>query len=585
MNAAARKVGEEVKPAGKLALSAALVVFLVLATWQSRTFMVWAEETMVHSSPAVPVIAAGSPGVADEPRFEPSCTAPDEKFGLSDGRPRAFACAFGRRWPVMIAPYLGGFPYWPAGLLLPLHHGNVLALRLWGLLIGLTSLVLTYAVVRRLRGERLAGLSVLSMALTPAFIAVHSTLVEFETLPWMFLIGAVLVLVRQPGLFGRGEAKPAAETRALLFAALLTGLSVITNLKMVLLVVPMLMVAWRLGVRLRAPRRVEVGGAAFVFVLPLLVLVPTLLGPAGGYSDKASGAPEALLRNLRDPLRIGPYTRDLVVFWSDVGEFLSRPLHASHPNYLAIALAAIALVFTWVGMVRVLRRKEGCPVTAAVGACLAVHLVIVALLYDHYPANFAPLHSVFGLAGAVTLEALLSRVKVPAVRAAVAIAWLAPFVVSIVMLIEAMKEAPLPSNVTALQATVSWLDQAQRDGARLVNTTSMLTGVVDSLSDERFLAVQAQNYIDGCGRGRGDSSVRDQCMAQRFERLLGAYPAEGLRFVMAVDPGAFGGVDVAQSAYLTRAGVALGREVVLEQGFTTPGGVRVLEVYRVAARP
>lgn len=566
----------------KVALAAAMGIFLALGGWQSRTFMAWSEETMVYPSIATPVVAAPS-NEGDTFRLEPSCTGASEPLiGFSDGRPRMFACAFDRKWPVMIAPYLGGFVYWPLALLAPLHQGNVFRLRWAGLLVGAASILLTFAVVRRLRGPRLAALAALTMAVTPGFVVVHSTLVLFETLPWLLLMVAVLLLLRSPGLF-EGPSNPRAETRALVLATFLVGLACITNLKTVLFVVPMIAVAHRLGVRPRPLRLGERLGALVAFGLPCLVLLPVLLAPAGGYADKASSAPRALLRNLLDPARIVPYTRDLLLFWSDIAEFLARPIGASHPNRLATVLAVVALGFTCVATVLALRRKQGCPVTAATGACIVVQLLTVTLLYENYPANFAPLHALFGLAGAVTVDASITRLAVrrASILALLVIVWLAPFAVSVVLVIRAMVDARVPANAGALRSLVEHLEERQGEGALVVNTHVMLTGVVESLSNETVRTLQAQNYLNGCSRGR-DPGAREACLERRFSQLLSAR-SETLRFIVPSDPKTFGGDGIWFGRFLLQAAQARGRRVDLERSFSTPEGTPVIDVYRVEA--
>jgi hypothetical protein len=488
----------------------------------------------------------------------------------------------------MIAPYLGGVFYWPFELLRGMHHGDVFLLRKLGVLLGLASMLLTCRVVRALAGARLALLVAFTIAVTPTFVAVHATLVHFETLPWLLMMGAASILLPRRALFS-GVAAPCtgSDVTALCAAAFLLGCAVLANLKTVLLLAPALYVARRLG--LRAPvatpsRWAAIGLAA---MLPLLLFVPVALAPSGAYGDRASGAHRVLLHNLADPLRIVPYARDMILFWSNVAHYLERPIGASHPNPVASLLAAGALALICVETVRTLRARRGCVLAATTGLCLIAHLLVVTLLYDSYPANFAPLHAVFAIAGAVAIDRALTWLAArdvrPVLRAAFPVAALAPFAFSAVLLIVAMRDAHVPANASALRALVSHLEAHAAEGATIVSTDGMLTGVVESLSGGAIRTVQAQTYLHACTRGR-DRAARGPCLEGRFAHLLGSLSERTLRVVVATDPGRFAGGRPAVARHLLQAARHLGRTITLEAAFRTPRGESVLEVYRVHPR-
>src|SRR3954469_23527425 len=97
----------------QVSLLAALLLFAGLGLWQSRTFMVWSEEMIVHSMPAAQVLQP-EPDAAGAPRLEPSCLGPSAPWIVrSASRPTLNLCAGGRAWSILIAPYFSGYFYWP----------------------------------------------------------------------------------------------------------------------------------------------------------------------------------------------------------------------------------------------------------------------------------------------------------------------------------------------------------------------------------------------------------------------------------------------------------------------------------------
>src|SRR6185312_13664180 len=62
---------------------------------------------------------------------------------------------------------------------------------------------------------------------------------------------------------------------------------------------------------------------------------------------------------------------------------------------VAVAIAVAALLFVLVDTARTVIRGRGCAVTASCGVCLLAFTGMVTLLYDHFPSNFTPLHTVY----------------------------------------------------------------------------------------------------------------------------------------------------------------------------------------------
>ena len=559
-----------------LALAAAL--FVVLAWRQSDAFMVWDEEVMVHSMRA-PAVLASEPGPRGAPRMEPSCadaTAP--RFVLSSGRPRLGMCARGRLWPLMIAPYFSGIFYWPFGLLARWHHDDVLVLRKLALSLGVLSLGLTYALVRRLAGTRTAAVVALALAVSPSFVFLHAVLVHFETLPWALLCAAGLALT--------GGGSPAPSMRRLAAAGALLGLSVLANLKTVVLLGPLALVAWRLRPptqtpRLRASQRAALAVAGLA---PLVPMVVVYLLPANGYGDKSSGWARTLAAHLSQPGRLVPSVRDMVLWWSNVGYYFRG--FVAHPRMVpaALVVAVAALVFALADGARTLLRREGDAITAACGATLAAYALMVALLYEEFPANYTPLHAVFG----VTLGVFAARAGDAATRlarsrwagAAVVALLLAPFAASTQQLVETSRAFQLRTNLVTVRAVVAYL--RAHPGPAVMTVDPRLAGVLDATSRGAVRTVQAHNFVQACRPREGNADAA-RCLAERWPALL-AMGTGTWRVVLPRDAARWhsGQLDLGPS--LEAAARAMGREAVVEQTFVTAGGLPAVALYRVDPR-
>ena len=551
-------------------LALALAAFVALAWWQSDAFMVWDEETMVHSVPAPRVLATAS-GPDAPPRFEPSCAGPHAPtFVLSSGRPRLGLCARGRLWPLMIAPYFTGVFYWPFGLLAPLHHDNVLVLRKLALLLGVASLLLTHRLVRRFADTRTAAIVALATAVSPCFVFLHAVLVHFETLPWLWVAAALLVLAAPP------------TPRRLAAGALLLGLAVLANLKTVVLLGPLAAVAWRLGARPPRLRASQWAAVLAAGLLPLLPMVVTYLLPSQGYGDKSSGWASALLAHLLYPERLLPSARDMVLWCSNIAYYFRGFVAHARLNVAALVLAALATAYVVADAARTLYRREGDVVTAACGAVLVAYVLMVALLYDDFPANYTPLHAVLGVSlglAAARVHRLAARVHRLAALPVV-VALLAPFAWSSAQTVRTSREFFLRTNLRTERALVAHLRANPDPRADVLVVDPRLAGVVESLSDGAVPTIQGGNYLQGCRAREGNTADAQACLQGRWRALL-PLTGRAWRVMIPLDAARWHSQQVSLEPSLLVAARALGYNLERERVFDTAGSLPALALYRV----
>lgn len=550
-------------PAALAAL--ALALFVALGWAQAGAFMVWSEETMVYPAPAPTLLA---PDLRDGAAhtIEACQTGRAATVWLPE-RPRWSACAGGRVWPVMLAPYFSGLFYWPSALLAPLHRDDVFALRRLGLLFGAASLALTALLAARLSSRETGACVALALATGPCFVALHATLVQFETVPWALLVGATLLALK------RG---PRASARRGVAAALLLGLSLLANFKTLFLAGPTLLALARLR-RLDLPRgRGARAAMAVAAVAPLAPMIAGVaLAPDDGAGDRSANWSENLARHVTHPERLAGAAVDATRWWSNMADYLSSVTGPAPFNVVSFTVAAAVFVFTVVDGARTLRRREGDAVIAVAASCLVAYAVMVALLYDSYPANFAPLHSVFGLA----LGGAAARLSRRAGRAwpLVALALCAPFAWNTAQTIASSASSRAYLNVSTERAAVAHLLRAPSRGAVNVTVDNMFGGVVDSLSRGRVRTVQASALFSACER-RG---AEPGCAEARGRALLRWAGRRPVRLVIAEsEANGFhptGGVTGPSLASIAR---SLGYAVSVEARFPTPAGGPGLAVYR-----
>jgi hypothetical protein len=584
-----------------LALLAAALVFVALAWFMQARVFAFAEELMLHTAPRVEAVSTTQPP-SGPLAFDPAChdVAPPAAVVSPERRPNLSLCLGGRRYPLIVASYMSGWLYWPLALLAPLHHDSILRLRAFSIALGLVDLLLTWLVVRRLRGDRFAGAAAIAVAVTPVFSVTHTALVHFETLPWTFLMAATLALLDARAL-GKAEA---AETRVptarLLLAAFFLGLAVAANLKAIFAIFPAAFVALRLGATVRRIRPAQWLGATIAGLVPL---APSIWFAAAHpemflKGDKSGGMASTLAKNLLRPAHLAETARDMLAFWSSFGAYFD-PSGSARWNAPAMLLAGFAFVVVVVIGARALRRGRGCPVTAATGAILVAHLLMLALLVETYPANFTPCHTAFGLAVACAAWQLyrlpaLARWKLPPIPAlaALTIALALPFALANAQTATQLLAIPAPFNLHAERALIAHLDgvDPKDGGLHTVSTEDLMTGVVESLSEGRVRVAQAQDYLAQCQRryrGKGSHEAMRTCLAVRFRRVIeGLRSDKPLRFVLPADIAALRNEAGEATGELLATALAaaardLGRKTETEGRFATSAGVTAIVVVRV----
>jgi hypothetical protein len=578
-------------------LVAALLAFLGLGLWQSRTFMVWSEEMIVHAMPAADVLEP-EPGPDGQPRFEPSCAGPGAPLLVhSASRPTLNLCLGGRAFPILIAPYFAGYFYWPAALLAPLHHDEAFALRALGMLLGVASILVTFRVVRRFAGVGAAVLAALATAVMPCFLLVHATLEHFETLPWVWLMIAVDLFAGCPGLAPRSRAdapitpstRDPLPTRRLVLAAFVLGLTIAANAKSVIVIAALAALALRLGVPLRRIRLGQWARMLAVLLVPLLPMIALSFAPEVGYSDKGTGWWRTLFAHLLDPSWLWSSLKALIFLWADIATYFGHLVVAPPLQVPALILASAALLFVLADTARTLIRGKGCPVTAAMGLCLLVYLGMVTLLYDHFPSNFTPLHTVYAVSLAMA-AARLARVAVDRLQAAwpavlVGALALLPFASSSASMIRAMGDVRVHTNTHAERALLVELEAhaaKEGEGTPIFTADVMMAGVIDSLSGGRIRTMRAHDFFSAC-QPRARNPQAPACIEERWRMLLPFAVKRSARFTAPADWSRWGSEHLSYVPGLEAAAARLGYRVTLERTFATARGEPALSLYRIDA--
>lgn len=591
-------------------LGLALLLFGGLGSWQAATFPILSEELVMHPLPARAVLAA-PPGPSLGVVTQPTCADPDApRILVGAQRPFVSLCLDGRAYPILVAPYFAGYPYWPTELLRPWHGDDPLRLRQITLVIGLLSLLLTWRLAARVAGTRLATMGVLATAVSPLFVTVHASLAHHETLPWLMLVAGLLAFTGCRGLAparteagagkgsgsggGQGDEEGRIPTGRLALGGLALGLAVAANVKTAFLVPPFALLALRLGVRWRRVRPLQWAAVLAAGAVPLLPFLWILaLDPGTSLTQGRMAASGAILDHLADPAWLAARLRDVVVTVSSVRELLRADgvARLDVPGaLLALGLLAFALART----VRTLVRPRGEVVTAAVGLYGLALGALGVLLYKEPPYNFSPLHVGYGfVAGAaiVRLAALLPRqVHRGAGLAAVAVAVMAPLAATTIRTATAWADLDLPINVVAEQEAAAHLQATAPDGP-VYTREMMLGGVVDALTGGKVATVQAHPYFTSCVEAGRVPGVAEQCMESHWRALLRARFWEGpVHVLLPTDVQAFGrpfpGVEsTMEQDALARAARGLGRDLQLVRTFATPSGTPVLVHYRVSPSP
>lgn len=478
------------------------LLFLVLGMWTAGRSPAHHEEISTFPTRPARVLVASGDALA----VEPSCADANPPSTVSsEGRPVLAVCTNGLTLPVLIAPYASGIPHWHSLLGWPLHGGTIFGLRRFGLWVGLLSLVLIHRLVRRLRDEATADVTTLVLGVSPAFILLHATLLQYEVAPWIFLMLAGLAVLGPPGLEG-----PQVPRRPLL-TGVLTGLAMASNIKAAFLLIAIVFVAWRVQA-LRGIRIAHVGKAAGGFVLGFAPLwVPNLMLGGEGLSRQVSQRSESFARptTLED---LGLEFVNVVRFSSDTGSYMSsewEPLGVV--GIVTAVLFALALLYVVVQTVRVLGSWGGHPLEALTG-CLVLGFVLVSLeLYNKRPAaNYAPLHGFFAIMMAMAVTAAarwLQALRVPGCksprRTSIALASVCALGLahSTYGRIATADDMPLSFNARAEQRLVAHLIDHPEPTATIYTTTYNLAGVIDSLGGGALSTVRLERVFNSCSDG------------------------------------------------------------------------------------
>ncbi len=578
----------------RLGLVAALLLFAGLGLWQSRTFMVWSEEMIVHSMPAAQVLQP-EPDKDGVPQLEPSCSGPNAVWIVrSASRPTLNLCSGGRAWSILIAPYFAGYFYWPFAWLAPLHHDNAFALRGLGMILGAISILVTYAAVRRLAGESAAVMTALVTAVMPCFLLVHATLEHFETLPWIWMMGALLFFLGCPGLAPDqrppspvdGEEREDLPTRRLVLGGLSLGCALAANLKSIVILAALAALALRLGVQIRRIRKEQGALFGIALLVPLAPMIAHSFAPANGYTDKSSGWFNTLLAHLFEPKWVLSSVRGLVLLGADVAYYFADFLDAPRLHVAAVGILAAAVVFVIGDTARTLIRGRGCPVTAACGVCLFAFALMVTLLYDHFPSNFTPLHTVYaasvGMSAARLARALVATTRATWPVVLVAAAAVLPFAWSSAGMIRSMADIRVHTNADAERALSGYLGARAGERVPVFTADVMLAGVLDSLSNGSLRTLRAHLFFSVCAPRKRNPKA-PACVEDRWRKLLPFAVKSSARFVAPADWSSWGSEHISYVPGLERAAQELGYHVTLERTFSTRRGVPALSLYRLDA--
>ena len=521
--------------------SLAVVLFALLWLFFSQTVPVLGEGVSVYPAPAAAVLAQPS---AEDPRpsFEPSCADPGpvRLVVSTDIRPRVALCFRGRQYPLQIASYANGMPYWISDLLWPIHRGLVFRVRGFGLLLGLLTIALTRRLVARFADPITANVAALCIAVTPAVVWLHASLLHHELLPWLASAAAIDQLSRCRALGPHaGDDAGAPPTGRVLAAAALVGLALLANLKAVFLVAPLGLVALRAGVRFTAIGSRQWLLAAVVFAA---VVSPSLAGNSvnagSDFSQEFAARSQAVVAQL-SPWRFFKEIPNLALFWGDALIFgvLASGEH-SPPLMLGLVAAIPPIFYCLFSGVAYLWRGRGPIVPAACGLVILTNVIVSTLVYYHYPsANYMPLCAILGVGTAVTAVdgarwlasrldwcGAITRRGIVAVAVG-ALAW------GVVGRGSPAHFVTMSTNAAAVRELGAYLTAHPEPGVPLFVTTYVLAGIPEAVTSGPVRTIKASAYLS-CGSARNPGRGLDRetlelgrrCVQLRFERLLEAFP-------------------------------------------------------------
>jgi hypothetical protein len=558
-------------------LLAAISAFVLQGFWLAGTHPVWHEETATHAGPAVSQLVSVEVDAGGALPLQGSCEgAPWQR---AQTRPTASLCVGGLRWPVLVAPYIGGVTYWPLQLLRPLHHGDPVALRRSGLVIGALAILVLFLLVEAVADAMTAAACAVTAATLSGFVVGHSLLVYYEFVPSLFVALAALVVAR------RRDPRTPPSARRLAVAGLLLGLSIATNVKGLVVAAPLVALALHRGGPLRAAGLKRLALAASFIALPLLpLLVIALADPHRGLEAQVTTRLATMAAHLH-PRFFAEEVGNALIYAGDIGYYFALANGGDGglvPAFLT--LSAFAFLHSLVALFRRLTGRAHSPVAAACGALQLAYIVFVTLAYDQRPAaNYAPVtysHAVsLGCALVTVGRFLATRFQKPSSNMVMSVVALgvASALVSTFRRGDLRDTTTIAINVHAERALAAHL-RTRRD-TPVITTTYNLAGVLDAFGAP---TIDGQRYLAERPPMLG---VRES-LRERFAQLLADPARLPLRFIVPIRAGLIDepGVPLHRAA-LADAARTLGWRITDEARFTSRAGVPVIALLRVSAPP
>lgn len=568
----------------------AAAIFAGLWSFLSRTWPVSSESVSVYPARAGLVLApvpSANPGSLS---FETGC---DDVNGVaihsSSTRPLVSLCWNGRRLPILVASYASGIPYWLSEPFRRLHRDNVFRLRVSGLLLGLLALLVARRLVRIYAGPAHANAAVLCIACTPAFDLMHSTLIQYEILPWLAISGALDQLTRCRGLSPRrahsGDAP--VPTGHLLAASALLGLAMIANIKALFTIVPLGALAVRAGVRFRAVSYRQLAGCSAIL---LAVALPSILATTLYAEEDFAGQINmriGILFEKFSPQRFVAETQNLLLFWSDIFSLATaKPGETAPAAQPGMLVALPALLYCTACAAAFLVRGRGEIVPAACGLLFFSSIALAAMFYGQYPAgNHTPIVAIFGIASGVSAVRAADWL---ASRSSIGVATCRTLIVSITaacLLWGAFVHGnparfAISFNARALQELAMFLGSAPAPDTPLVVTTYNLAGVPEAITEGETRGIQAHRFLNCTGPR---DPVDLECLKSRLELFVRAHPT-AIRFLVPVKASR---IDEAYAPFLVQALTSVaraeGRPMAVEASFRGLDTEPLLELIRIGS--
>lgn len=507
---------------------------------------------------------------------ETSQCSDGQRWVVERERPYLSLCLFGRLYPVMASPYISTVFSWPLEIIRAYHHDNVLKIHPFLFPTGILVIVLAYKLIARLDTRRSAAYSALFMAVTPLFIILHTSLWYYETLPWVFLLLSLLLLI-ESGFLNRSDNQQQVSTWRFAFGGLFIGLTLLANLKSIVHLFFLIILAIVLGVRPRPIRPGQVALAILCTLLPLVpILVHQILDPTVGFTGNRAILPEEALQRAISPTWWLMRLSELIRWWGSPARVLpgndQGPLVFEWPGVM-FACAALVLA-----LLDVIRKSNTRNVVLA--GCLSLIISSIAIVFisgsEYY--NLVFLHPVFGVVLGCTCSRLVTspRLTASVLRSSAIVAIvIAPFFVTSINNISEMGSMRYPFNLSALLEARDALD----DSEPIYTRDDMIASVFDSISEGRYRTTHLSSTLfDSChlAQFQYDSG----CLVERWKAIL-ARVEWPFKLIMPVDRRWWASEEHVEA--LKTAASESGLTLSLLRAFAIPGDSEpVLAIFRVS---